>query len=142
MTKNQFLHRLTPNLTLKIKVKVNILYTILKIKIRAIILEHIFYSPNQLEKNIDGKPILQKPKPKNHVLTLKIKAKVNMLYTVLKIKIRAIILDYPFPPPTCLKENIHKKTLCKNRKSLFWPWSWKSRSSYCIPLKAFPHEVC
>ena len=38
LTKNQCLHQLTPNLTLKLKVKVNMLYIILTKKIRRIIL--------------------------------------------------------------------------------------------------------
>ena len=43
-----------------------------------------------------------------------------MLYIILKIKIRGIIFGVHFPPPTNLKENIHKKThFAKTEKPCF-----------------------
>ena len=40
-----------------------------------------------------------------------------MLYTVLKIKIRAIILVIHFPPTAYLKENINKKPILQKQKN-------------------------
>jgi len=85
------------------------LYTVLKIKIRGIIFDLTFSCPNSLEKSINEKPILQKPK--NHVLPLKLKVKVTILYTFKSISSRGMLIGKNFPPNAKTKNVLDKKPI-------------------------------
>ena len=94
------------------------LYTASKIK-RAIILFNTLSSPNPPEKNIKKKHIFQKPK--NPVLTLKLKVTVTMLYTVKSIFSHGMLVRKHFPPDAKTKKVIDKKTrLFKENPHFFW----------------------
>ena len=112
------MHRLTPNLTLKIKVKVSMFYTILKIKIRTIILVIHFTPPRYLKENFHKKLFLQKPK--NPVLILKLMVKVIMWYTVKSTSSQGMLIGKNFLPNAKNKKLLTKTHFFTGKPPFFW----------------------